>query len=141
MLGKWHTWYLGGADSEFKLTFSNFNLKMHFWVNLCQKSQSYPFWLKVDTYAILEKLIFEILTRNLFLGKLGSKMSKLSILPENWHAWYFARADSKSPVRFLKFRPQNPFLGKFEPKKHSLFILIWDLAAVFGQTASSDFIL
>ena len=43
-------------------------------------------------------------------------------------------------VGFSKFRPQNPFLDKFGSKKHSLFILIRDITAVFGHTASSGFI-
>ena len=43
----------------------------------------------------------------------------MSILTENWHTWYIGAADSKSRLRFLKFRPQNPFLGKFGPKIQS----------------------
>ena len=31
---------------------------------------------------------------------------------------------------------QNPFLTRFWPKKHSPFILIWNLAAVSGHPAS-----
>ena len=41
-------------------------------------------------------------------------------MSENWHTWYLGRADFESGVRFSKFQPQNPFLGKFGPKKHSL---------------------
>ena len=48
---------------------------------------------------------------------------KLSILTENWHTWYFGEADSQSRLRFLKFRPQNQFLGKFGPKNSKLSIL------------------
>ena len=44
------------------------------------------------------------------------KNSKLSVLPENWHTWYLGGADSKSTIRFLKFRAQNLFLDKFGPK-------------------------
>ena len=43
-------------------------------------------------------------------------------MTENWHAWYLGGADSKSWLRFLKFRPQNPFLVKFEPKKSKLSV-------------------
>ena len=53
---------------------------------------------------------------------LGQKL-KLSILIENWHIWYFGGVDSKSRLRFLKFRPQNPFLGKFGPKNSKLSVL------------------
>ena len=45
--------------------------------------------------------------------KFRLKHSKLSILSENWLTRYVGGADSESRLRFLKFRPQNPFLGKF----------------------------
>ena len=57
---------------------------------------------------------------------------KLYILIENAHITYLGGADSKSGLRFLKFRPQNLFLGKFGPKK-SMFCLkigthgIWNM--------------
>ena len=37
-------------------------------------------------------------------------------MTENWHTWYLGGADSKSRLRFLKFQPQNPFVGIFGPK-------------------------
>ena len=40
----------------------------------------------------------------------------MSILTDNWHIWYFGGADSEARLKFLKFRPQNLFLGKFGPK-------------------------
>ena len=49
--------------------------------------------------------------------------SKLSVLPENWHKWYLGGGASKSTLRFLKFWPQNTFLGKFRPKKWKFSIL------------------
>ena len=36
---------------------------------------------------------------------------------------YFGAVDSESRLRFLKFRPQNPFLGKFGPKNSKLSVL------------------
>ena len=45
------------------------------------------------------------------------------ILTKNWHTWYFGGVDSESRLRFLKFRPQNPFLGKFGPKNSKLSVL------------------
>ena len=51
--------------------------------------------------------------------KFRLKNSKLSILTENWHTWYPGGAHSKSRLRFLKFRPQNPFLRKFGLKSQS----------------------
>ena len=37
--------------------------------------------------------------------------------------WSLGGADTKSRLRFLKFRPQNPFFGKFRLKKSKL--LFW----------------
>ena len=47
----------------------------------------------------------------------------MSILTENRHAWSIGGADSKSRLRFLKFRPQNSFLDKFGPEDSKLSIL------------------
>ena len=59
------------------------------------------------------------IARNLAISpNLGRK-----IQTENWHAWYLGGADSKSGLGVLKFRPQNPFLSKFGPKKSKLSIL------------------
>ena len=61
------------------------------------------------------------------LHKLGNfpkfRLKNLSILTENWHPWYFGGVDSESRLRFLKFRPQNPFLGKCGPENSKLSIL------------------
>ena len=43
--------------------------------------------------------------------KFRPKISKLSVLPENWHSWYIGGADSESRLRISKFRPQI-FLGE-----------------------------
>ena len=53
----------------------------------------------------------------------------------NIGTWYHGGTDSASGLRFLKFRPQNPFLGKFGPKKSKLSVLpenwhIWCLEYV-----------
>ena len=55
--------------------------------------------------------------------KFRPKNSKFSILTENWHTWSLGGADLQSELRFLKFRPQNPFLSKFGSKKSKLFVL------------------
>ena len=55
--------------------------------------------------------------------KFRPKNSKLSILTENWLARELRVAKSKSGLSFLKFGPQNPFLGKFVPKKSKLSVL------------------
>ena len=44
----------------------------------------------------------------------------MSILTENWRTWYTGGVQSESKLRFLKFRPQNPFLRKFEPQNSKL---------------------
>ena len=36
---------------------------------------------------------------------------------------YLGNADSESGLRFPKFQPQNPFLGKLGPKKSKLSVL------------------
>ena len=47
----------------------------------------------------------------------------MSILTKNWHTWYIGGVDSESRLRFLKFRPQNPFFGKFGPENSKFSIL------------------
>ena len=51
--------------------------------------------------------------------KLRPKNSKLFVFIKNWRTWYFGGADSESGLRFSKFRPQNQFWCKFEPKSQS----------------------
>ena len=75
-----------------------FNPKTHFWANLDPKIQSSPFRLKICTLGISRMLIS-------FLGKFGAKQPKLSVYPENWHAWHLDNADSYSNISFLNFQP------------------------------------
>ena len=37
--------------------------------------------------------------------------------------WYLGGSGSGFGLKFLKFRPQNPFWGKFGPKKSKLSVL------------------
>ena len=53
----WYTWYLEDADSYSNIIFLNFQPRIHFMANLGQKSQSYPFCLKIDTRGILRMLV------------------------------------------------------------------------------------
>ena len=62
----------------------------------------------------------------------------MSVLPENWHTWYLGGADSASGLSFLKFRPQNPFLGKFRPKHSKLFVLPENLHSWYIGDADSE---
>ena len=53
----WYTWYLEDADSYSNISFLNFQPRVHFMANLNQKSQSYPFCLKIGTRGILRILV------------------------------------------------------------------------------------
>ena len=53
--------------------------------------------------------------------------SKLSILTEDWQTWYLGGADYESGLRFLKYQPQNSFLGKFG-EKVKVVLFVWKLA-------------
>ena len=52
-----HKWYLEDADSYFNISFLIFETKIHFWVNLGQKSQSCLSCLKIGTHGILRMWI------------------------------------------------------------------------------------
>ena len=54
----WHIWYLEDADSYFNICFLNFDLKLHFWPHLGQKSQICPSCLEIGTLSILRMRIF-----------------------------------------------------------------------------------
>ena len=59
-------------------------------------------------------------------------------LTENWHSWYIGRVDPKSRLRFLKFRPQNSFLGKFGPKNSNMSVLSENWYAQYLKDADSE---
>ena len=48
----WHTWYIGGVDSESRLNFRNSDSKNHFWGNLVPKIQSCLLCLKIGAHSI-----------------------------------------------------------------------------------------
>ena len=67
--------------------------------------------MKISTHGILEVLIpnpdldiWNSDPKNPFLGKFGSKNSKLSFWTENWHSWYIEDADSYSNISFMNFQ-------------------------------------
>ena len=60
------------------------------------------------------------------------------ILTENWHTWYVGGVDAESRLRFLKFRPQNTFLGKFGPKNSKLFILSKNWYSLYLKDVDSE---
>ena len=57
MLEDRHKWYLGDADYYFNISPLNFLPKIHFWANLGQKSQSSPFYMKIGRHVISRMLI------------------------------------------------------------------------------------
>ena len=79
------------------------------------------------------------ITRNWAISpNLGRKIRKLSILIENWHTWYIGGVDSESRLRFLKFRSQNLFLGKFGPKNSKLSVLSENWYTQYLKDADSE---
>ena len=147
----WHIWYFGGVDSESRpqnsdpkthfwanlgpkiwscpfclkigawnisrmlipnpdLDFWNFDPKINFWANLGPKTQSCQFCLKIGTHGISRMLIL--------IPTLVSWISNRNFLFRN----FLGSADFESGLRFSKFRLQNPFLGKFGPKKSKLSV-------------------
>ena len=54
-----------------------------------------------------------------FLGKFGSKKSKLPVLTENWYIWYLKDADSYFNNSFMNFYIQIPFWANLDQKNKS----------------------
>ena len=92
------------------LDFWNSNPRIHFWINLGQKSESYLFYLKIGTCSfsrmliLIPTLVFWIFNPKSIFGQIWIKKSKLSILPENCHTWYLEDAYSYSDISFLNFK-------------------------------------
>ena len=77
--------------------------------NLGRKIKSCPLWLKIDTIV--------------FWRWWFRNQTWIFVLSENWCTKCLKDTDSESRLRFLKFWPQNPFLGKFGPKKSKMSVL------------------
>ena len=97
--------------------------------NLGQKIKSCSFWLKIGTLGILEVLIpnlrldfWNFDPKIYFWANLAQKFKLVRFVWKLVHV-VCQDADSKSRLRFLKFWPQNPFLGKFGPKNSKLLVL------------------
>ena len=68
-------------------------------------------------------------------------VEKLKVVHFDWklRTWYIGGIDSKSKLRFLKFRPQNPILGnKFGPKNSKFSVLPENLVHIVSQDANSE---
>ena len=114
-LKNWHTWYIGGADSEFRLRFLKFRSQNSFLGKFGPKNSKlsvlsenwYSYYLKdADSESRLGFL--KVWPQNLFLSKFGPKNSKLSVLSKNWYTWYLKDADSYSKISFLNFKSWFP---------------------------------
>ena len=69
-----------------------------------------------NTLNVIRTKIFQVIGQ---FPQIRPKNSKLSIFTENWHTRSLRGVDLKAALRFLKFRPQNSFLGKFGSKSQS----------------------
>ena len=126
-----HWWYIGGADSESRLRFLKFWPQNPLWANLGPKLESCPFCLKIGTHSISRILIpnpdldFANFDPKIhFWANLGPKTQNCPYVWKLVHMFSIGLkdADSKSRLRFLKFWPQNSFLGKFGPKDSKLSV-------------------
>ena len=125
----WHTWYIGGFDSESRLRFLKFRPQNPF-LGKCGPKKSKLFVGKHGIHGILEVQIlnpdldFWNSYPKIHMGKFGSKKSKLSLFPENWHTWHLDDADSYSNIIFLNFQPYIHFWANLGQKSQScLFCL------------------
>ena len=96
----WHTWYIGGFDSESRLLgkFAPKNSKL----TVLPENWCTQYLKDADSKSRLRFLKFP--PQNPFLGKSGPKKSKMSALSENWYTWYIKHADSYSNISFLNFK-------------------------------------
>ena len=110
----WHTWYLGGADSESGLRSLKFRAQNPFLDKFGPKKSVVCFAWKL-AHMVSQECWFFILTLVFWISKpksiFGLKKSKLSILAENWHTWYLEDADSYSNTRPVK----SPAFGVGHP--------------------------
>ena len=68
----------------------------------------------------IQTLIFEISTPKSIFGQTWAQKIKVACFVLKLVHKVSQDADSKSRLRFLKFQPQNQFLGKFGPKKFGI---------------------
>ena len=109
--------------SNLDIDFQNSDLKIHFWANLCRKSQSCLLCLKIGTQGKSRMLV--AIMRLVFW----------KFLPENWHTEYLKDADSYSGIDFLNFQPKFHFWLNLGRKSQSwLFSLIFIPTLVFWNS-------
>ena len=129
-----HTWYIGGADSESRLSFLKFWHQNLFLGKFRPKNSKLPVlsenlctqYLKDADYESRLRFL-KFWPQNPLLGKFGSKNSKLSVFSENWYSWYLKDADSYSNNSFLNSDLKSIF-GKIWTKKVKVVQSGWKLA-------------
>ena len=72
-----------------------------------------------------------------FWANLGGKTQNCPFCLKIGTQWYLGNADSKSGLKVLKFRPQNPFLGKFGSKNLKLLVLSENWCMLYLKDADS----
>ena len=119
----WHTWYLGGVDSESGLRYSKYQHQNPFFGKFGLKRSKLPVlpenkytWYLgvVDSESRLRFSKFR--TQNPFLGKFVSKKSKLFVLPENLVAFQAVQSTRlklyRNVVYLCLFREFSKLLGE-----------------------------
>ena len=141
----WHAWYTGGADSEFRLRFWNFDPKIHFWTNLGQKIESCPIGLKIGTHTISRMLIpnqdidfWNFAPKIHFWANLDPKNSKLSVLSKIG-ALGILKTLILIPTLVLWISNPNFLFGQIWAKKSKLSVLTenwhtWYLGSVDSKS-------
>ena len=139
----WYTWYIGSADSEFRLRFVKFRPQISSLGKFRSKNQSYPFFLKIGTHGILKMLIliptlvFWISDPQSIFGQIWAKKSKLSSL-----AKIGKQNDSKMliliPTLFFPVSNPKSFFGHIWADNSKLFILTETWHSWYIEDADSD---
>ena len=128
----------------------NSSPKIHFWANLCRKSQSCQFFLKLAHMASWpywflfqhSNIVFWIFKPKSFLGQIWAKKVKAGHF-----GWKLAHRVSRRcwflfRHYFSQFPTLNPFLDKFGPKNSKFFILTknWHTWYIENADSYSDII-
>ena len=136
---KWHTWYTGGAHSEFRLRFLKFWPQNLFWANLGPKIQSCPFCLKVGAHSISRMLIpnldldiWSFDPKIYFWANLGPKFKVVSYVWKLVHivsqgCWFWMQTQI-----FTILTPQSIF-GQIWVQKFKVVRFVWKLEQMVSQ--------
>ena len=115
----WRTCYLEVQIPNPDFNFWNSDPRIHFWVNLGWKSQSFSFFLKIDTYGILmmliliPKLVFWISDPKYIFGKTWTKKVNVAQFGRKLAHGVSRRCWFLFQRYFFELPTLNPFFGKF----------------------------